>query len=69
MPHSSQPSSRLSANALTVLRRRYLAKNAAGKPVETPARMFRRVAGNIAEAERRYPEGEANLPHVAEAFY
>jgi len=45
---------RLSANALTVLRRRYLAKNASGKSVETPAQMFRRVADNIAEAEHLY---------------
>ena len=69
MPNSLQKPPRLSANALTVLRRRYLVKNAAGKPIETPARMFRRVAGNVAEAERRYPDGEKNLPHVAEAFY
>src|SRR5438094_1290203 len=69
MPNSLQKPPRLSANALTVLRRRYLVKNAAGKPIETPARMFRRVAGNVAEAERRYPDGEKNLLHVAEAFY
>ncbi|MGQ0812471.1 MAG: adenosylcobalamin-dependent ribonucleoside-diphosphate reductase [Nitrospiraceae bacterium] len=46
--------SRLSSNALTVLRQRYLAKNAAGKSVETPAQMFRRVSQNIADAERLY---------------
>ena len=44
----------LSANAMTVLRRRYLAKNASGKSVETPPQMFRRVADNIAEAEHLY---------------
>ena len=69
MPHSSQRPPRLSSNALIVLRRRYLAKNAAGKPIETPARMFRRVADNIAEAERQYPDGGMNRPDVAEAFY
>jgi len=68
MRHRPEHAPHLSANALTVLRRRYLAKNAAGKPVETPAQMFRRVADNIAGAERLYPGGEKNLPRVAEAF-
>mgnify|MGYP001572953978 CR=1 FL=1 len=35
MRHRPEHAPHLSANALTVLRRRYLAKNAAGKPVET----------------------------------
>ncbi len=68
MRHRPEHAPHLSANALTVLRRRYLAKNAAGKPVETPAQMFRRVADNIAGAERLYPGGEKNLPRVAEAL-
>jgi len=37
-----------------VLERRYLARNAAGKVVETPEQLFRRVAHNIALAEARY---------------
>lgn len=61
---------RLSANALAVLRRRYLAKNAAGKPVETPAQMFRRVADNIAAAETLYPGGgAAQRRRMAHDFY
>ncbi len=44
----------LSENALTVLRRRYLAKDLHGRVVETPGQMFQRVAHNIAQAERRY---------------
>lgn len=44
----------LTQQAMTVLRARYLRKNAQGAVVETPAQMFRRVASNIAEAERRY---------------
>lgn len=44
----------LSDNALTVLRKRYLRKNAAGTVVETPDQLFRRVAANIAQAERRH---------------
>ncbi|MBN1857283.1 MAG: vitamin B12-dependent ribonucleotide reductase [Dehalococcoidia bacterium] len=41
----------LSDNALRVLERRYLAKDADGKAAETPAAMFRRVAHHIASAE------------------
>jgi ribonucleoside-diphosphate reductase alpha chain len=43
--------SRLSPNALTVLRQRYLGKNQRGVVVESPADMFRRVADDIASAE------------------
>src|SRR5579884_1357177 len=59
---------RLSANALTVLRRRYLAKNAAGAPIESPADMFRRVAENVAEAEHLY-SARAERGRIAEQFY
>jgi len=42
---------RLSANAMTVLRRRYLAKSDAGEVIETPDGMFRRVARAVAAAD------------------
>jgi len=49
---------KLSPNALTVLRQRYLAKNERGGTVESPTDMFHRVANDIASAEplarRRY---------------
>ncbi|MDP9487730.1 MAG: adenosylcobalamin-dependent ribonucleoside-diphosphate reductase [Actinomycetota bacterium] len=45
----------LNENALAVLRKRYLKKNEAGEPIEEPIDMFRRVASNIAEAERLFP--------------
>ncbi len=54
----------LSENALTVLHRRYLRKNAAGHIIETPEQMFRRVAANIAQAERRYRPHAALAPVV-----
>src|SRR5919201_796068 len=58
----------LSANALTVLRRRYLARDASGEPIETPAQMFRRVARNIAQAERLYGASVREEAAVAEVF-
>jgi ribonucleoside-diphosphate reductase alpha chain len=48
----------LMGNALAVLKKRYLKKNEKGEPVEEPIDMFRRVAGNIAEGEFRFKEGE-----------
>src|SRR4030065_1411316 len=44
----------LSENARVVLERRYLAKDAEGRPVETPEQMLQRVAHNIAQAELLY---------------
>jgi len=42
---------KLSKNAMTVLAKRYLKRDAEGKPLETPADMFRRVAKTIDAAE------------------
>ena len=60
---------RFSANALTVLRRRYLCQDAAGAVIETPAKLFRRVADNIAEAERLYGGDRKRCAAVAQSFY
>ncbi len=68
MPKHRTPMPALSENALTVLQRRYLMKNAAGRIVETPDQLFRRVANNIALAERRY-RPRANVAAVSRAFY
>jgi ribonucleoside-diphosphate reductase alpha chain len=68
---SSPPQStrlRLSANAKIILRGRYLAKNAAGTIVETPAQLFWRVAADIARAERLYPRA-GRLPHAAQHWF
>ncbi|HWJ23744.1 MAG TPA: vitamin B12-dependent ribonucleotide reductase [Gemmatimonadaceae bacterium] len=59
----------LSQNARTVLEKRYLTKNAGGKPVETPEDMFWRVATTIAEADRRYGASDGAVTAVAEEFY
>ena len=47
---------KMSENAGKVLKRRYLAKDENGKVIETPEEMFRRVAKNIASADKNYGE-------------
>lgn len=48
----------LTENAVAVLKKRYLKKNERGEAIEEPIDMFLRVAGNIAEGEFRFKEGE-----------
>jgi ribonucleoside-diphosphate reductase alpha chain len=60
---------RLSPNAITVLEKRYLIKDDAGKPVETPEDLFWRVARTVAEADRRYGASVGGVEEVAHAFY
>ena len=44
----------LSANAITVLERRYLVKDDQGRPIEGPEDLFWRVARTIAAPDRAY---------------
>lgn len=60
---------RLTPNALTVLRRRYLEKNLDGKPVETPTQLFRRVADNVAQAERLYGGSRRTVRRTGDDFF
>ena len=72
MPLASKPPAgpvSLSQNARTVLEKRYLVKDASGKPVETPEELFWRVATVVAEADRRYGASEGGVSEVADAFY
>jgi ribonucleotide reductase alpha subunit len=57
-------SPRLSPNALTVLRQRYLAKNERGIVIESPSEMFHRVANDIASIEP-----PAHRRRLANQFY
>ncbi len=59
----------LSANARTVLGKRYLVKDKTGKSVETPEQMFWRVAATVAEPERRYGATEKQVEAIAHQFY
>ena len=59
----------LAPNARTVLERRYLAKDEAGRVVETPEQLFRRVARNVSLAEERHGASSREVAAVEERFY
>ncbi|MGA1862820.1 vitamin B12-dependent ribonucleotide reductase [Deferribacter thermophilus] len=59
---------KLTPNALTVLRKRYLKKNEKGEIVETPKGMFQRVAMNIALADLNYDKN-ADIEKTAKEFF
>ena len=59
----------LNQNARTVIEKRYLIKDAKGKPTETPEDMFWRVASNVAEADRRYGASDEKVTAAAREFY
>lgn len=62
---------KLSPNALKVLEARYLKKNEAGKIIETPQDLFKRVAQNIASSEKIYHPhlSEEKMFRTEEKFY
>ncbi len=59
----------LSPNALTVLEKRYLIKDDAGKPVEASEDLFWRVARTIAGADKKYGASSGAIEELATAFY
>lgn len=59
---------KLSVNAASVLKRRYLRKNENGEVVETPSQMLRRVATAVARPDALY-DSSADLQAVADEFY
>ncbi len=60
---------RLTDNALAVLKRRYQAKDREGNVIEEPDQMFRRVAHNLAQADRNYGADQSGLDETEEEFY
>ncbi|MGA1847308.1 vitamin B12-dependent ribonucleotide reductase [Deferribacter abyssi] len=59
---------KLSANALTVLRKRYLKKDEKGNVIEAPKEMFQRVAMNIAKGDLNYDK-KADITTTAKKFF
>ncbi len=57
---------KLSLNSLKVLSERYLLQDSKGKPIESPAEMFRRVAKAIAQVDANYNE---DTNKTEEEFY
>jgi len=58
----------LSANTIKVLEKRYLKKDTSGKVIETPEKLFRRVAAHIAKAEKRY-KSQYSPDEIENKFY
>jgi ribonucleoside-diphosphate reductase alpha chain len=59
----------LSANARVVLERRYLARDESGRLIERAEDLFRRVAHNIALAEKSYGASKQQVATQEERFY
>src|SRR5438552_1040406 len=64
-----QGEAQLNENARTVISKRYLIKDATATPVEQPEDMFWRVAGTVAEADRRYGSSDSEVTDMAHEFY
>ena len=58
-----------SDNARTVMQRRYLAKDRKGTILEDPEGMLRRVADNLAQAEKNYSDDPAAVSRASDKFY
>ncbi len=58
-----------SSEALTILERRYLGKDAAGTLRETPKDMLDRIAANIASADAKYGADAAAIAQTRDRFY
>ena len=68
-PDAGDPFPALTPNALQVLERRYLAKDANGAVIETPEEMFRRVAHNLSQADLNYGADEAGRRQTEAKFH
>ncbi len=58
-----------SDNAIRVLEKRYLVRNEDGEITETPKGLFLRVAGALAEVERRYGAPDAEIAEWTKKFF
>ncbi len=60
---------KISENALTVLKKRYLKKDAEGKIVETVEDMFHRVAGAVSAVDREYGLKDDSVAKTENEFF
>ena len=60
---------KLAMNAIKVLQSRYLRKNEHGRVIETPSEMFRRVADNVAQADKLYGAKKEEVAATADEFF
>ena len=58
-----------SENGITVLKKRYLAKDEKGEIIETISGMFERVAKNISEADLNYGKSKEEVKKTEEGFF
>ena len=59
---------RLTPQAITILEKRYLRRDARGRIIESPEEMFWRVAKNVAQAERFHGD-QASVEELSEIFF
>ncbi len=60
---------KFSENAVTVLKKRYLAKDEKGEIIETISGLFKRVARNISEADLNYGKSKKGLINTEKDFF
>jgi ribonucleoside-diphosphate reductase alpha chain len=60
---------KFSENAVTVLKKRYLAKNEKGEIIETITGLFKRVAENISSADLNYGRSDKEVKAAADNFF
>ncbi|RKX22792.1 MAG: ribonucleotide-diphosphate reductase subunit alpha [Candidatus Zixiibacteriota bacterium] len=60
---------KISDNALTVLKRRYLIRDKQGRTIETVKELFLRVANFIADADKNYGADQSQIEQTAGKFY
>ncbi|MCM1265294.1 MAG: adenosylcobalamin-dependent ribonucleoside-diphosphate reductase [Candidatus Gastranaerophilales bacterium] len=59
----------LSENAIKVLEKRYLKRDANGNPTETPEDMFKRVATTITKGDLKYGANQTDIDKLVQKFY
>src|SRR5436305_13115474 len=64
-----QGEAQLNDNARTVISKRYVVRDATGLRTAQPEDMYCRVAGTVAEADRRYGGSDSEVTAMAENFY